>query len=149
MRTRVRLPPPPPDPRKGRQQCRPFFISARVEPAFRVWPHSCGVHPDVSLKDARGRRDEARKLLANDIDPSEHRRANVAAVARASRSSSWGRGSFIDTNSRNMAPEYRGFVSKDSPPHASPDHLAAQKRRTIICGEPTCMAVGTARNRRE
>jgi integrase len=36
---------------------------------------SLGVYPDVSLKDARDRRDEARKLLANAIDPSEHRKA--------------------------------------------------------------------------
>jgi hypothetical protein len=28
-----------------------------------------GVYPDVSLADARARRDEARKLLANGIDP--------------------------------------------------------------------------------
>jgi hypothetical protein len=36
---------------------------------------SMGVYPDVSLKDARERRGEARKLLANDIDPSEHRKS--------------------------------------------------------------------------
>jgi integrase len=36
---------------------------------------SLGVYPDVSLKDARDRRDEARKLLANGIDPSENRKA--------------------------------------------------------------------------
>jgi Arm domain-containing DNA-binding protein len=35
---------------------------------------SMGVYPDVSLKDARERRDEARKLVANGIDPSEHRK---------------------------------------------------------------------------
>ncbi|MCH9026684.1 MAG: integrase arm-type DNA-binding domain-containing protein [Proteobacteria bacterium] len=40
---------------------------------------SLGVYPEVSLKDARGRRDEARKLLANDVDPSEHRKAQKAA----------------------------------------------------------------------
>ncbi|SFM28341.1 protein of unknown function [Ectothiorhodospira mobilis] len=40
---------------------------------------SLGVYPDVPLKDARERRDEARKLLANDIDPSEHRQAQKAA----------------------------------------------------------------------
>jgi len=37
------------------------------------------VYPDVSLKDARERRDEARKLLANEIDPSENRKAKKAA----------------------------------------------------------------------
>lgn len=36
---------------------------------------SLGVYPAVSLKDARDRRDDARKLLANGIDPSENRKA--------------------------------------------------------------------------
>ena len=36
---------------------------------------SLGVYPDISLKDARDRRDEARKLLANGVDPSENRKA--------------------------------------------------------------------------
>ncbi|MHB8915015.1 MAG: tyrosine-type recombinase/integrase [Thiobacillus sp.] len=36
---------------------------------------SMGVYPDVSLKDARTWRDEARKLLAVDIDPGENRKA--------------------------------------------------------------------------
>jgi len=40
---------------------------------------SLGVYPDVSLKDARDRRDDARKLVVNGIDPSEHRKATKAA----------------------------------------------------------------------
>src|SRR4051812_9238634 len=36
---------------------------------------SLGVYPDISLKDARERRENARKLLANDIDPALNRRA--------------------------------------------------------------------------
>ena len=40
---------------------------------------SMGVYPDVSLKDARNRRDEARKLLAADIDPGENRKAKKTA----------------------------------------------------------------------
>jgi hypothetical protein len=40
---------------------------------------SLGVYPEVSLKDARKRRDEARKLLTNEIDPSENRKAKKAA----------------------------------------------------------------------
>jgi integrase len=36
---------------------------------------SLGTYPEVSLKDARQRRDDARKLLANDIDPSVNRKA--------------------------------------------------------------------------
>ncbi len=40
---------------------------------------SLGVYPDVSLKDARERRDDARKLVANGIDPSENRKAQKVA----------------------------------------------------------------------
>jgi integrase len=40
---------------------------------------SLGVYPDVGLKDARNRRDEARKLLAGGADPSENRKAMKAA----------------------------------------------------------------------
>ncbi|HJW23934.1 MAG TPA: integrase arm-type DNA-binding domain-containing protein [Rhodocyclaceae bacterium] len=48
---------------------------------------SLGVYPDVGLKEARERRDEARKLLANDIDPGESRKAQKAAtVLRAANS---------------------------------------------------------------
>ena len=48
---------------------------------------SLGIYPDVSLKDARERRFEARKLLANNIDPSEHRKAEKAAKAERSTNS--------------------------------------------------------------
>ncbi|WP_243366071.1 tyrosine-type recombinase/integrase [Fundidesulfovibrio soli] len=39
---------------------------------------SLGVYPDVSLKDAREHRDEARSLLAQGIDPGEVRKAQKA-----------------------------------------------------------------------
>jgi len=42
---------------------------------------SLGVYPDVSLKRARGKRDEARKFVADDIDPSARRRAEKSAQA--------------------------------------------------------------------
>jgi integrase len=42
---------------------------------------SLGVYPDVSLKDARDRRDASRKLLADGIDPSENRKAMKSARA--------------------------------------------------------------------
>ena len=42
---------------------------------------SLGVYPDVPLKDARDRRDTARKLLADGIDPSENRKAQKLARA--------------------------------------------------------------------
>ena len=40
-----------------------------------------GVYPDVSLAFAREQRDDARKLLANDIDPGEHRKVMKTATA--------------------------------------------------------------------
>ena len=48
---------------------------------------SLGTYPDVSLKDARQRREDARKLLANDTDPGENRKVQKAAkVERAANS---------------------------------------------------------------
>lgn len=40
---------------------------------------SLGVYPDVGLKDARGRRDRARQLLSEGVDPSANRRAQQSA----------------------------------------------------------------------
>jgi integrase len=48
---------------------------------------SLGVYPDVNLAAARERRDEARKLLADGVDPSENRKATKAAsIDRAANS---------------------------------------------------------------
>ena len=48
---------------------------------------SLGVYPDVGLKDARERRDAARKLLADGIDPGENRKAiKTARTDRAANS---------------------------------------------------------------
>lgn len=40
-----------------------------------------GVYPDVTLALARERRDDARKLLATNIDPGEHRKVMKTATA--------------------------------------------------------------------
>lgn len=56
---------------------------------------SFGTYPDVSLKDARDRCEEARRLLKSGVDPSQHRkaeklaRANSAATSFESVSSEW------------------------------------------------------------
>jgi integrase len=42
---------------------------------------SLGVYPEVGLKEARDRRDEARKLIADGIDPSANRKAQKSARA--------------------------------------------------------------------
>ncbi len=41
---------------------------------------SLGIYPDVPLKDARKRRDEARTLLANGVDPSVQKKAEMEAA---------------------------------------------------------------------
>lgn len=48
---------------------------------------SLGVYPDVGLKDARDRREDARKLLAQGVDPSENRKASKLATADRSSNS--------------------------------------------------------------
>ncbi len=48
---------------------------------------SLGVYPDVSLALARERRDDARKLIANGIDPSSHRKATKEARAESNANS--------------------------------------------------------------
>ena len=46
---------------------------------------SLGSYPEVSLADARKRRIEAKELLANDIDPQEHRDEAGKGAVRARR----------------------------------------------------------------
>lgn len=46
-----------------------------------------GVYPETSLKSAREKRDQARELLANGIDPSENRKAIKSARAESSANS--------------------------------------------------------------
>lgn len=36
-----------------------------------------GMYPDVSLKDARERRDDTRRLLANGVDPAEQKQRDL------------------------------------------------------------------------
>ncbi len=48
---------------------------------------SLGAHPEISLLDARTRRDEARKLLANSVDPAEHKKALKATLKHNSANS--------------------------------------------------------------
>ena len=48
---------------------------------------SFGVYPDIGLKDARERRDAARKLLANDVDPGENKKVQKAAKVERSANS--------------------------------------------------------------
>lgn len=48
---------------------------------------SLGTYPDVGLKEAREKRDEARKLIAAGVDPSQHRKAAKSAKQERSANS--------------------------------------------------------------
>jgi len=74
-------------------------LSIQIQPAGGKWWRlryrfdgkakmlSFGTYPDVGLKEARDKRDAARKLLAAGVDPSEHRKATKATrVERAANS---------------------------------------------------------------
>lgn len=49
--------------------------------AGKEYKLSLGRYPDVGLKEARRRRDEAREMLANGLDPAEQKRIQQAAAA--------------------------------------------------------------------
>ncbi len=46
-----------------------------------------GVYPDVTLAEARKKRDEAKKLIANGVDPVEHKKETKALWQKDSASS--------------------------------------------------------------
>lgn len=72
---------------------------------------SLGVYPDVSLKDARDRRDEARRLLAGGTDPSENRKAQKAAtIERGANSFEVVAREWFAKHCANLAPNHAGRI---------------------------------------
>ncbi len=66
-----------------------------------------GVYPEIGLKDARERREEARKLLANGVDPSEKRKADkVEREARTANSFEAVTREWATKQSAKWSPEY-------------------------------------------
>ena len=86
---------------------------------------SLGVYPDVSLKDARDRRDAARKLVADGIDPGENRKAPKSA--RADRSAN----SFA-VAAREWFAKYSATGASRRAPHPAfrARHLSLDRRAT-------------------
>ena len=69
---------------------------------------SLGVYPDISLKEARQRRDAARNLLAHDVDPSAARKAERAAQAdRSANSFEVVAREWLAKHGANWVPAYR------------------------------------------
>ncbi len=81
---------------------------------------SLGVYPDVSLKDARERCDEARKLLANQIDPSQNRKAQKASQTE-------GGGNSFEIIAREW---HQKFSSRWIPTHAN--NLIRRLERDVL-----------------
>lgn len=91
---------------------------------------SLGTYPVVSLADARSRRDDARKLIASGIDPSEQRKTEKAvrrsrqAVEKAS-----AKGEPVPGSFKAVALEWLTKVheAKVSPDHASRTRMRLEK----------------------
>lgn len=74
---------------------------------------SFGVYPDVGLKDARERREAARKLLADGVDPGEHRKAAKAVkVERAANSFEVIGREWFEKNRETWAPSHADKIIK-------------------------------------
>lgn len=136
---------------------------------------SLGVYPDVSLKAARERRDEARRLLAAGVDPSESRKAEKAArverstnsfelVARewhARRSKTWAEGHATRILRRLEADIFPWIGKRPIAEVTSPELLAALRRvesrgaletahrELRTCGQVFRYAVATGRAERD
>ena len=136
---------------------------------------SMGIYPEVSLKLARERRDEARKLLARDIDPSAHRKARkrsrrqwarnsfeaVATEWLAKHSPNWSAG-WIRRQERELEREVFPYIGT-SPVAGitAPDLLAVVRRVEArghlgkahivlqVCGRVLRYAVATGRAERD
>jgi integrase len=108
---------------------------------------SLGVYPETSLANAREKRDEARKLLATGVDPSENRKATRAAtveraansfeaVARewhASKSASWDAdhaGRLLDRMEKDLFP----WIGSRPIAEVSPAELLATLKRIVDRG---------------
>ncbi len=69
---------------------------------------SLGAYPDVTLKRARGKREAARKLIADGVDPGVHRKAERAALAQSFEgvAKEW-----LELQSKSLAPETISILS--------------------------------------
>jgi hypothetical protein len=67
-----------------------------------------GTYPEVSLDQARQRRDDARKLLADGVDPSENMKAVKASKAELANSFEVIANEWLEKNVRTKAPALHG-----------------------------------------
>ena len=107
---------------------------------------SLGVYPEVSLKEARERREAARKLLANDVDPSAVRKAEKAALADGAANS-------FEVLAREWFAKHVAHWSdshaKRCSTHCRPDGSPSAHRVLQVCGQVFRYAVATGRAARD
>ena len=98
---------------------------------------SLGVYPDISLKNARARRDSARKLLANSIDPGAQRKFEKAEKAeRAANSFEAVTREYVEIKAASWTPSYgerllRRF-ERDVFPHIGSKPIAELKAVELL-----------------
>jgi integrase len=99
---------------------------------------SLGIYPDVSLKEAREKRDEARKLLASGVDPGENRKATKAASSdRAANSFEVVAREWYDKHSDGWAPNHSKRVmqlfERDLFPRIGNQPIATVTAPELLC----------------
>ena len=113
-----------------------------------------GIYPDVGLKDARIRRDIARKQLADGIDPVEQRKAEKASRAEAGsntfeviarewhaqRANSIGASTLAGIMMRIEKHLFPWLGTKSISSIAAPDLLIVLRRAEALAGEPVTKA---------
>jgi hypothetical protein len=85
---------------------------------------SLGIYPDVKLKDARDKRDEARRLIAANVDPSAKRRAEKSARADTfgAVADEWLESKKATLSAGHVAARSRSAGQTRGPPSREPPH---------------------------
>ena len=87
---------------------------------------SFGAYPEISLQDARAKRDDAKKILANSIDPNKVKK-EIAAEKKANDANTfkvWA-GHWLDHWSTDKSPRHVGYTP------VSYTHLDVYKRQSL------------------
>lgn len=98
---------------------------------------SLGTYPDIGLKQARQQRQDARKLLADGVDPSEQRKADKAE-AKAARGNSFAAlaEAWYNRKAKEWAPataaKVRTYLDRDLIPALGNRPIAEVRRRDLI-----------------
>ena len=99
---------------------------------------SCGVYPATSLEEARERRDAARRMLAEGISPSEHRKLERAA-SEGERAQQAAATRFMLGNDGALAVRLGGRHFSLSPAETADLRAFLDATRTVAHAETSCL----------